>query len=197
MTPRWRAAGLAAATLLAAACVATRSPAAAQPRAGSLVIGVVHRNDAPLLQLDGDRALTVAWTGAVGGWHRLVGRVSIDARLELFGVTLRAQGTADDSVRAHLGPELGLVIDPTSGAAAGLLRGVRVGAAVDFEATLAGARGDVAVPRVTIGWVDVLAFARGDFPYRPIRIEAGLTWSPGTVLVTLAVAVEAAPLGRP
>ena len=196
MTVRGRAARLAVGLLAAGVVLAASSPADAQARSGSLVVGVVHRNDATLARIDGDRALTVAWTGVVGGWHRLTGPISLDARLELFGVTLRSRGGASDSVRVHLGPELGVVVDPTSGALAGLLRGVRVALGVDFDATIAGASGEVVVPRVSIGWVDVVAVGPGHFPYRPLRVEAALTWSPGTVLVTLAAGVESVPLAR-
>ena len=188
------------ASLTVVACIASVGLAAfaaralAEPRTGSLVVGLVHRNDAPLRQLDRGRTLTSAWTGAVGGWHRLAGRVSLDVRVELFGLTLRARPGTTSSVRAHVGPEVGVVLDPTDGAANGLLRGVRLAAGVDFDATLAGERGDVVVPRLSIAWVDVIPVRADGFPWRPVRLEAGLTWSPGTVLVTLATALESEPL---
>jgi len=168
-------------------------------RSGSLVLALVHRNDATISRFDSAHGLTIAWSGSVGGWGRLGSLLALDARAELFGVTVRSRPGARDTTHAHLGAELALVLDPTGDLARGLCRGVRVFAALDVRARLAGDDdGDGALrPRLGVGWVDVLAFDRGGFPSRPIRIEAGVAWAPGTVLLSLAIGVEATAIPPP
>jgi len=192
-----RAAAWVIAAVLFVAVPAQVRAQARRARTGSVFVGLVHRNNAPLALRIDSLPLWVTWTGAIGVWERIgAGPLAAHARLEIFGVTEQERAPHDE-VLGHVGLDAGVVWDPGAGALDdGLVRGLRLGAALDLLADLAGDSGAGSPqlrPRVSIGWVQPLAI-RDAFPGRPLHAELSIAWSPGTLLLELAGAIEVSPM---
>ncbi len=190
----------AVAPVLALAVLLSGPTAQAQGRDGSLMVGVAHRNDAVLTRFGAD-SLRVAWVGTVGAYHR-IGRGSLawDGRLELLGVETDALRGAPLDVLGFLGVDVGLVLLPGL-SPRGLLRGLRVGGGLTLGATLAGDTADGSAsapllrPRLSIGWLETVDASPDRFPFRPLRTEIDLAWSPAPCSSSCASAWRPRPWG--